>query len=96
MQDTSKKIFCPRGEQIWLRYYNHDGELLFMLTSKVSNRDYYYLYEVKEGSLEKLGRARTPIELEDKFDQPPYNVYSFRVRKDDKITLKGSAQKWGK
>jgi len=30
------------------------------------------------------------------YDLPPYNVYSFRVRKEDKITLKGSAQKWGK
>jgi len=29
-------------------------------------------------------------------DLLPYNVYSFRVRKEDKITLKGSAQKWGK
>jgi len=67
MRGSSKTISCPRGEQIWLRYNNLDGELLFMLTSKVSNRDYYYLYEVKEGSLEKLGRARTPIELEDKF-----------------------------
>ena len=38
------------------------------MTSKKNNRDYYYLYEVApDGSLNKLGRAKTPPDLEAKY-----------------------------
>ena len=63
-----KDINCPKGEMVWVRYCLRDGTTKFLLTSKKQNRDYYYLYEVVEGKLVKLGRARTPPELEKKFD----------------------------
>lgn len=39
-----------------------------MLTSKITSRDFYYLYEVVDGKLKKLGRGKNPLELEEKFD----------------------------
>ena len=37
------------------------------MTSKEA-RDYYFLYELVDGKLKKLGKARSPKELEEKFD----------------------------
>lgn len=58
----------PKGERVWVGYYNAKQELLFILTSKESSRDYYFLYELVDGTFKKLGRARSPKELEAKFD----------------------------
>lgn len=55
-----------RGETVWTGYYNRKRELLFVVTSKPA-RDYYYLYGVENGELKKLGRAKTPTELETKY-----------------------------
>jgi hypothetical protein len=62
-------ITCPKNEQMWWLYKSKSGKPIFLLTSKKNNRDYYYLYEVIPGDeLKKLGRAKTPPELEEKFD----------------------------
>lgn len=58
----------PKGERVWVGYYNAQHELLFILTSKESSRDYFFLYELVDGTFKKLGRARSPKELEAKFD----------------------------
>lgn len=59
---------APKGERLWTTYYNERQELLFILTSKENSRDFYYLYRVGEGEkLTKLGKARSPRELEEKF-----------------------------
>lgn len=58
----------PNGERIWVGYYNEAHELKFILTSKESSRDYYFLYELVDGEFRKLGRSKSPKELEDKFD----------------------------
>ena len=58
----------PKGERVWVGIYNKDHELMFIITSKESSRDYYFLYELVDGSFKKLGRARSPKELETKFD----------------------------
>ena len=58
----------PKGECVWVSFYNKDHELMFILTSKESSRDYYFLYELVDGAFKKLGRARSPKELEAKFD----------------------------
>lgn len=55
----------PSGEIVWVRYCN-SGDPQFIITSKPS-RDYYYLYQVVEDGIKKLGRAKTPPELEKKF-----------------------------
>lgn len=58
----------PKGERVWVGYYNVKHELVFILTSKESSRDYFFLYELVDGAFKKLGRARSPKELEAKFD----------------------------
>jgi len=58
----------PKGERVWVGYYNTKHELLFILTSKESSREYFFLYELIDGTFKKLGRARSPKELEAKFD----------------------------
>ena len=47
-------------------YYDSHHELRFILTSKDS-RDFYSLYELVDGNFRKLGKARSPTELEEKF-----------------------------
>ena len=62
------EIKYPKGETVWVSYQKSDGTPVFILTSKPA-RDFYFLYEVlDDGSLKKLGKARSPTELEEKFD----------------------------
>ena len=49
----------PKGERVWVGYYNAEHELCFILTSKDS-REFYFLYELVDGEFKKLGKARTP------------------------------------
>ena len=56
----------PKGETVWVSYYNSNKELLFIMTSKPI-RDFYFLYEVVDGEFKKLGKAKNPAELEEKF-----------------------------
>ena len=58
----------PKGEIVWVGYHMADGTLRFFLTSKPS-RDYYYLYEVTDdGSYKKLGKSKSPPDLEEKYN----------------------------
>lgn len=60
-------IKYPKDEIVWVGYYNKDDKPVCFLTSKPS-RDFYFLYEVNEdGVLKKLGKAKEPPELIDKF-----------------------------
>ncbi len=56
----------PRGEHVWTGYYSRSGQLLFIVTSKEA-RDWYYLYKLENDVFKKLGKAREPPELEQKF-----------------------------
>ncbi len=58
----------PKGERVWVGTYNQAHELKFIITSKETSRDYYFLYELVDGEFRKLGRAKSPKELEEKFD----------------------------
>lgn len=58
----------PKGERVWVGYYNKAYELKFVVTSKDVLREFYFLYELVDGEFRKLGKARTPRELEEKFD----------------------------
>lgn len=60
-------IECPKGEQIWVSYFDTEKKLRFIVTSKENNRDYYFLYEFAGARLSKIGKARSPKELEEKF-----------------------------
>lgn len=63
------KITYPKGEISWVAIHNADGTMTHLITSKPT-RDFYYIYEVKDGSLIKLGRDRNPTALERKFIKP--------------------------
>jgi len=56
----------PKGERVWAGYYTQQHELMFIITSKES-RDFYFLYELVDGKFKKLGKSRSPKELEEKF-----------------------------
>lgn len=58
----------PKGERVWVSYYNIGHELLFILTSKEFSQEYFFLYELVDGAFKKLGRARSPKELEARFN----------------------------
>ena len=61
------KHLCPSGETIWTTYYKHDDPR-FIVTSKIGNRDYYYLYPIENGVRGKrLGKAHSPIVLEETY-----------------------------
>lgn len=55
----------PRGEIVWVGYHDAGGTLRFFLTSKPT-REMYFLYEVNDGTYKKLGKSKSPPELERK------------------------------
>ena len=59
-------MIYPKGETVWTGYYDRAGTLLFIITSKES-RDFYYLYECHNDAFTKLGRAKNPLELVERF-----------------------------
>lgn len=59
---------CPKGERPWVGYYNTKHDLRYLITSKTNDRSYYFLYEVANGELKKLGKSQSPKDLEKKFE----------------------------
>lgn len=55
----------PRREIPWVRYCDRNGDR-FLLTSN-EERSRYYLYEFVGGVLKKLGAAKEPPELIERF-----------------------------
>ena len=60
------KIKYPKDEKIWVSYNNSNGELRYIITSK-QTRDFYFLYELADGVFKKIGKAKTPTFLENKY-----------------------------
>lgn len=56
----------PSNEIEWVEYLNREHKPLFLLTSKES-RDFYFLYEILDNGYRKIGKATSPIALEEKF-----------------------------
>lgn len=56
----------PKGEKVWVAYYGSSGNLLFIITAKEA-RDAYYLYELRGSEFVKLGKAREPPALIEKY-----------------------------
>ena len=63
----------PKGEIVWVGHYDKDGNLCYITTSKPS-REYYFLYELKDGKFVKLGRDRSPKVL--KINTSTYNGFT--------------------
>lgn len=55
------------NEVRWVKYLNDKNEVQYIITSKLS-REVYYLYKVSDGNYEKLGKASSPRDLEEKYD----------------------------
>lgn len=55
----------PSSETVWLDFKTSDGKR-YLITSKVL-RDWYYIYRVTDGKAEKLGKASSPMELEQEY-----------------------------
>lgn len=62
------EIKYPKGERVWVGAYNSRHELQYIITSKESSREFYYLYEfLPDGTFKKFGKSRSPAELEERF-----------------------------
>lgn len=59
-------IQYPKGEIVWVAYYNSKKELQYIITSKPT-RDFYFIYKYENRDFKKLSRSKSPAELEEKF-----------------------------
>ena len=66
MNTTKNPNGIPPSERLWVTYKTADGDIYYT-TSKINNRDYYYLYKSVDGKAVKLGKSRNPSELEEKY-----------------------------
>ena len=56
----------PKGEVLWTQY--SDGERTTHIITSKADRSIYFLYAVSpDKALKKLGKAKTPVELEEKY-----------------------------
>ena len=56
----------PNSETIWVQTTAADGTIYYT-TAKTNNREYYFLYKLVDGKAVKLGKARNPKDLDEKF-----------------------------
>ena len=56
----------PRTERIWLTRLTESGETYY-ITSKESDRNMYFLYRVDGDKAVKIGKAKSPADLEEKY-----------------------------
>ena len=54
----------PKNEIVWVRYIN--GNDIYYITSKIT-RECYYIYQIKGDRATKLGQAKSPLTLEEKY-----------------------------
>lgn len=64
---SSTDLKYPRGERVWVGYYNAKQKLMFIITSKSDSRDWYFLYECIGKEFKRLGKSKNPLELVDKY-----------------------------
>lgn len=57
----------PRNETVWVTYLDRKSDIAYIITTKAGSRDAYHLYQRTGETFKKLGRARTPTELEETF-----------------------------
>jgi hypothetical protein len=56
----------PKTERIWTHITTKSGENYY-ITSKADKRDFYFLYKMDGDTAVKLGKSRSPAELEGTF-----------------------------
>lgn len=57
---TEKIYTLPKGEHVWIGYYNEKRELMFVITTKENSRECYFLYELTDNGFKRLGKSRSP------------------------------------
>lgn len=65
-----RPIQIPKGEILWETYYK-DGSPAFIVTSK-PQRDAYFAYKLDKMKTSKLGKAKNPVDLYEKFIKEGY------------------------
>ena len=63
---NNKIIGIPQSEIVWVERISKIGESYY-ITSKADNRKLYYLYKLDGDKAVKIGKAKSPIELEEKY-----------------------------
>lgn len=58
----------PKSETIWVQTRAADGTIYYT-TAKTNNREFYFLYKMVDGKAVKLGKARNPKDLDQKYIQ---------------------------
>lgn len=56
----------PKSERIWVKRITGNGKVYY-ITSKDNDRSYYFLYKMENGRAEKLGKSKSPLDLENKY-----------------------------
>lgn len=56
----------PKTERIWVQRTTGDGSVYY-ITSKDNDRSYYFLYKMNDDKAVKLGKAKSPLDLESKY-----------------------------
>ena len=59
------QVQYPKDEKVWVSYFDVDHKLHFIITSKVA-RDFYFLYELRNGKFVKVSKNKNPVALEEK------------------------------
>lgn len=55
----------PKAETIWTKINTGDNEIYY-ITSK-ENREYYFLYKMENNKTVKVGKEKSPLDLETKY-----------------------------
>lgn len=56
----------PKTERIWVQRTTGDGSVYY-ITSKENDRSYYFLYKMDGDKAVKLGKAKSPLDMESKY-----------------------------
>lgn len=56
----------PSGESICVTYLDRSGNEIFLITTKAVT-NLFYLYQINDSGLTKLGKDLSPLKLEEKF-----------------------------
>lgn len=55
-----------KTEKVWVHIFTVSGSEYF-ITSKINNREIYFIYQKTSDGMIKLGKSSSPRELEDKY-----------------------------
>lgn len=56
----------PKTERIWTRRTTKSKDV-YITTSKQNDRTYYFMYKIVDGKAVKLGKSKSPLELDRKY-----------------------------